>query len=210
MVGLTSSASATFVDATLTLDEAIVAFGPAYFCAAASGSATLCETALAELTEIASIDALDPTPQLLGTVNGFTGEIRSASYDFGVHWFLTENQPTPAPAAPGGHSAVFRGRAVGADATVTFVASIDILAQFQGQRAVPTAKASAIVSETGSRLEVHVDPGAWLAGVDWQAAAASSADVYPIEIGSPEHNAIVIAMVSTHPPELLWKPPPSE
>jgi hypothetical protein len=192
---------------TVTLDEAVVAFGPAYFCAAASGSSTLCEAAVAELTEITAINALDPAPQALGTVDGFTGKIQSASYDFGVHWFLTENEPTPAPVAPGGHAARFVGRAVRDDITVDFVADIDVLAQFQGQRAVPTAPVSADVGEEGARLEVHIDPGAWLAGVDWEAATLSSVSPYPIAVGSPEHNAIVIAMVSTHPPVFVWTAP---
>ena len=39
-------------DWSVTLDEASVAFGPVYFCAASSGSADLCETAVGELTEI--------------------------------------------------------------------------------------------------------------------------------------------------------------
>lgn len=191
-------------DFTVTLEEAVVAFGPAYFCAAASGSATLCDTALAELTEITAIDALNPAPQPLGVVNGFTGEIRSASYDFGISWLLTEGERRRAPAAPGGHSARLRGRAVSGDAAVDFTANVDVLAQFQGQRAVPTAPTSAIIGEEGARLEVHIDPGAWLEGVDWQAVVDSGVQPYAIELGTPEHNAIVIAMISTRPPEFVW------
>lgn len=194
-------------DFTVTLDEAVIAFGPAYFCAASSGSATLCETAVAELTQIVAIDALDPSPQPLGEVRGFTGQVRSVSYDYGVHWLLTESSPVAAPAAPGGHSARFRGRAVNGDTSIEFLATIDVLAQFQGQRAVPTAPASASIGEEGARLEVQVDIGPWLAAVDWSAAAASPERPYSIDIGSPEHNAVVIAMVSAHPPKFVWTAP---
>ncbi len=195
---------------TITLEEAVVAFGPAYFCAAASGSATLCDTALAELTEITAIDLLNPAPQPLGMVNGFTGEIRSASYDFGIYWLLSDGERTRAEAAPGGHSARIRGHAVSSEGAIEFIANVDVLAQFQGQRAVPTAPTSAIIGEEGARLEVHMDAGAWVQEVDWKAVADAGVQPYEIAIGTPEHNAIVIAMVSTRPPKFVWTAPSGE
>lgn len=197
-------------DWTVILEQATVAFGPVHFCASATGSATLCETALAEITDITAVDALDPAPQPLGLVRGFTGTIRSASFDYGIHWFITEPQPEPAPAAPGGHSARLRGRATHADGRVLdFTADIDVEAQFQGQRAVPSIPASATVGEEGARLEVRFDAAAWLQRVDFDALAADAETDAPIAItpGSTAHDALVIAMSSQRPPELLWTNP---
>jgi hypothetical protein len=194
-------------DFTVSLDEALVAFGPAYFCASATGSSTLCDAALAEITETTAIDALGPEVQPLGQVRGFTGEIRSTSYDYGVHWFLTENEPKPAPRAPFGHSARFQGTAERGDVSVSFVANIDVRPQFPGQRAVTTAPASAIITEESAvRLEVHLDVAPWIAAIDWEAAAVSTESPYVIEIGSPEHNAVVTAMQSSHQLSFVWAP----
>lgn len=188
----------------VSLSEATIAFGPVYFCSASSGSATLCETAIAELPTIRAINGQDPTPQWLGRVEGYEGDLRSASYDYGVHWFLTEAAPAADPAAPGGHSARLVGEARRGDQVVHFSAEIDVLAQLQGQRAVPSAPVSAHVHGDDVRLEVHFDVGAWLTEVDWDSASEGEADTYAIEPGSRDHNAIVISMVSAHPPEFVW------
>src|SRR4051812_46243340 len=68
---------------SVTIDTATVAFGPVYFCASFSGSATLCDAALGELTTVTAFDAKDTTPRPLGLAHGFTGTIQSASYDYG-------------------------------------------------------------------------------------------------------------------------------
>ncbi|MEO7328583.1 MAG: hypothetical protein ABI193_08400, partial [Minicystis sp.] len=152
-----AASTITAGDWTVTLDEATLAFGPVYFCASASGSADLCETALGELTEIRAVDLLDPSPQALGEARGFTGTIRSASYDYGIHWFLTEEAPTAAGPAPGGHSARFAGQATKAGSSLRFVADVDVIPQFQGQRAVPSAAASAVIEGSDVRLDVGFD-----------------------------------------------------
>lgn len=196
-------------DFSVSLDEALVAFGPAYFCASASGAATLCKTALAEITGTFTIDALSPEPQPLGTVHGFTGEIRSASFDYGIHWFLTENAPKPAASAPFGHSAYFRGRVEREGVSVDFVANIDVLPQRGGERAVSSIEASAIITEESSPiLEVHLDVAPWIAAIDWEAAAASTKEPYLIESGSPEHNAVVTAMQGQTRPSFVWSTAP--
>jgi hypothetical protein len=202
-------------DFTISLDEATLAFGPVYFCAAASGSATLCETAVAEITDTFAIDLRSAEPQPLGLVNGFTGEIRSASFDFGIHWFLTESQPVASPVAPGKHSVRFRGHAESASAQIAFVAEIDVLPTLRGQRAVPSVETFANVGERRPELHIEFDAASWIAAIDWEkveaGAAASNAGgddaPYRIEIGSPEHNAVVIAMVSKKPPAFLWVDP---
>ncbi|WP_437951500.1 hypothetical protein WME98_12230 [Sorangium sp. So ce296] len=160
---------------TVVLDEASVAFGPVQFCAAESGSATLCGTAIAELLSIVRVDLLDPGPQRLGRVRGFEGEIRSASFDYGIHWFLTEAAPVRSPEAPGGHSAHLRGRATRGADVLEFVADVDAVPQFQGQRAVPSVAAAATVGAEAVRLAVRFDVGAWVARVDFDALAEEAA-----------------------------------
>lgn len=196
-------------DWAVTLEEATIAFGPVYFCAAATGSATLCETAVAEITAVSSVDGLDPAPQPLAGVRGFTGEIRSASFDYGIHWFITEPAPVAAPEAPGGHSAVLRGRAARADgAALSFTAAVDVKPQKQGQRAVTSVPASATVGEDGARLEVRFDPHAWIERVDFDELAAGGAAEVAIAPGDRAHDALVIAMGSQLPPAFVWQSPP--
>jgi hypothetical protein len=187
---------------TITLSAATVAFGPAYFCAASSGSATLCEAPSAELRSIGVVDLLDPSPQEIGTVDGLSGELHSASYDFGIGWTTTQAEATVWPENSLGHSAYFEGEARRGDDVIPFVATVDIAPQYRGQRAIPTTAAQGSVSEDVERLEVHFDPGAWLAKVNFDRHTPGEA----IEItpGTPDHNAIVLGMNSTATPQLTW------
>lgn len=188
---------------SVTLDQATVAFGPVYFCAAQSGSATLCETAIGELLTTTAFDALDATPRALGTAHGFVGKIQSASYDYGIHWFLTDDAPTPAAVAPGGHSAHFSGTAVKAGKTVHFRAEVDVVPQFQGQRAAPSQAASADIAGEGQRLDIQFAVGQWFEHVDFDEAPAGE-DPYVISAGSRNHGAIVIGMTAEAPPAFVW------
>ncbi|MDI1452121.1 hypothetical protein [Polyangium sp. 6x1] len=187
-------------DVTVTLDEARVAFGPAYFCASDSASATLCEVAVGEIRRITTIDLLEAGQTPLGTYEGFAGDVRSVSYDHGIHWFLPEDGATASPEAPGGHSARVRGVASRAGASVRFEADIDVAPLFQGQRAVPTTKAEGTVTEATSRIEVRFDVASWFSAVDFGAAIDAGVDPFVIGSGAPDHDAVVIRMVSTHPP----------
>lgn len=198
-------------DWTVTLDEATVAFGPVLFCASASGA---CETAIAEITDIARVDALDPGPQRIGLVRGLTGTVASASFDYGIHWFATEQSPVAAPEAPGGHSARLRGRATRGGEALDFTALVKAEPQFQGQRAVTGVRASATVGEEGALLTVNFDPTAWVTAIDFDALAAEGpgpASIVP-DPTAPDaivkaHDAIVIAMTAQRYPELVWSAP---
>jgi hypothetical protein len=189
---------------TVTLEEARLAIGPVYFCASASGSANLCETALGEIRDVARVDGLASEAQSIGEFRGFTGDIQSASYDYGIHWYLTEKQPASAPEAPGGHSAHVEGTASQGALSVRFVADVDVVAPFQGERAVPTTKVEGTVGADSERVEVRFDVASWLSGVDWPAALASGQDPFSIAPGSRDHDAIVIDMVSVRPPTFVF------
>lgn len=184
------------------LREARLAFGPVYFCAASSGSATLCESAAAELRAITIVDLLDPTPQRLGDVDGLTGELRSASYDFGLTWAPAESAYSVGPGNSIGHSAALEGEARRGDDVVPFTAVLELPPQYQGQRAVPTTPAAGVVDAGIARLEVRFDAGAWASRInfDRQPAGARLA----IAPGSSEHNAVVLGMTSIDPPLFTW------
>ncbi len=186
----------------VTLTEARMAFGPAYFCASASSSATLCDTALAELRAVTRVDLLDPRPQAIGTVEGFEGALRSASYDLGIDWFATDERPVASAAAPDGHSVVFAGVAAGPAGSVRFRANVDVVPPLRGQRAVPT---QAVDGGGSGGLVVRVDPTPWLAVVDFEALAANGSGERLIEPDSRDHDALVLAITAQRPVEMEWK-----
>ncbi|MDB4944244.1 MAG: hypothetical protein JWP97_3778 [Labilithrix sp.] len=187
----------------IAVTRADVALGPFYFCAAASGSSTLCESAAAELTTVSYVDALAP-PTPLGRVHGFTGKIESAAYDLGISWFDTQTEPTPAAALPAGHSLHLEGRATKAGRTVTFVADVDVTPQYQGQSAVATAPASADVTGAATRLEVALAPAGWLRQLDFDAIAASGPEPFVIAPGMPEHVAVLVGLKNLAPITMRW------
>lgn len=194
---------------TIALDEATVAFGPAYFCAAESGASTLCDTAIAELTTITRVDLLDPAPQPLGLVRGFEGEIRSASFNYGIHWFSTEPSPVPDPGDPGVDSLRLRGRATRGAEALHFEAEIDAVPQRQGLLAVPSLAVAASVGAAPVRLAVRFDVvDEWLASVDFDALAAGGATRITIAPGSPAHQRLRYDMIAVHRPQFLWATSP--
>ena len=193
---------------TITLSRADVALGPFYFCAAASGSSTLCASSVAELASVSVVSALAPGPTPIGTVRGFSGTIQSAAYDFGISWFDTQVAATPAPPLPRGHSIRLEGEARKGAVRVPFVADVDVVPQYQGQNAVATSPASANVTSSATRLEVVLEPAAWLKQVGFDAVAASVATTgrapFVIKPGTPEHGAILVGLKNLAPPELRW------
>jgi hypothetical protein len=204
-VAVTKGGGTAMIDGwTITVFRAEIALGPFYFCAAASGSSTLCASSIAELPRVSVIDALAPAPAPIGAVHGFTGPIASASYDFGISWFDTQTAATPAPALANGHSLHLEGEARKGPQVVAFVADVDVLPQYQGQNAIPTAPASANVTSNATRLEVVLEPAGWLRQLDFDAMAASGKLPFVIAPGMPEHTAVLVGLKNLAPPELRW------
>ncbi len=192
---------------TVRLSRGELAFGPVYFCAATSGSATLCRSALEELTQVSRIDLLSSAPQSLGTVRGFSGTIRSASYDLGLHWFDTSFAVEPSPNAPERHSMVFEGTlARGTEPEVPFRLVLDAVPQYQGQRAVPTAAATADIGSSETRLVVSFEPEAWLRQVDFDAVLRTAARPIVLDAKSPAHDSVLVGLKVARPPEFRWSP----
>jgi hypothetical protein len=184
---------------TVTLARADIALGPFYFCAAASGSSTLCESSIAELRTVTVVDGIAKSPVRLGRVEGFTGVIKSAAFDYGISWFDTQTAPTA-----GTHSMHIEGIAENRASKITFVADVDIVPQYQGQNAIPTAPADANVSTRTTRLEVHIDPARWFGQVDFEGVRARGETTLVIAPGTLEHNQLLLGIKNLAPPELRW------
>lgn len=200
----TGAATAVSGAWTITLTRADVALGPFYFCAAASGSSTLCESSVAEVASVTVVDGLARAAAPMGRVHGFSGPIQSASYDFGISWFHTQRVATPAASLPGGHSMRLEGVARSGAVAVAFVADVDVVPQFQGQNAISTAPANADVRSGATRLEVLLDPVAWLKQIDFDAVAASGTPSLAIAPGTPEHNALLVGIKNLAPIQFRW------
>ena len=192
----------------ITMSRADVALGPFYFCAAASGSSTLCASSIAEVASVRVVNALAAGPSPLGRVHGFSGNIQSVSYDFGISWFDTQTAATPAPALPGGHSMRLEGEARKGTRVVPFTADVDVVPQYQGQNAISTAPAVGSIASSATRLEILVNPAAWMRQVDFDAVAdkvgATGKAVFAIKPGMEEHGAVLVGLKNLAPPELRW------
>lgn len=191
----------------VTVSVARVGFGPARFCASRAASPDLCENPLAELAATASIDALSATPQPLGTVEGFTGTVRSAGYGYAIPWLTTDTAPTPRSGAVSGHSAHLEGsaRRTADGLVVAFVADVDVKPLVKGDPAVSTSGLSQSIEPTTSRLEIRFDPTAWAAQIDFDALAAKKgAGAVAVVAGTQAYDALVLGMTSLAPPTFTW------
>jgi hypothetical protein len=190
----------------VTLTRAEVGFGPAYFCAGDHADGDQCATAVVEIQRTNAIDALDPAPQDLGLVEGVTGTVRSAMYDWGVSWLLTRDQPIANEGAPEGHSLVIEGTATGATATFAFSAQVDAVPAGQG---APTVRAQRTMIElTGDdvTLTVHVDPQLWLAQVPFADLDDGLGTAVVIQPGTEAYSALVVGLTTAAPASFAWAP----
>jgi len=195
---------------TVTLSEAELGFGAVYFCASASGTPDLCETALLDYTAAFTIDALDPTIVMQGQMPGVTGTIRSALFDYAIAWWPTLVDPTPEEGAPGGHSARIAGSATDGMTTFDFVAEVDVLPRVRGSQAVVGAHTDHELMSSDDALVVRVDPRPWLAAVDFDALAAMVVDpAVPVVIapGTQAYDAIVFQLTTNALPTFAWGSP---
>lgn len=205
----TPSRPVTIEGAQLRLTKAEVAFGPLYLCATESAESELCETALAELLNTQSCDALSAEEQPLATLEGTTGSVRSGFFDYGITWGLTQQGPRANPGSARGHSARFEGEIELDDGTrFTFEAEVDIDPLSAGDAAVNGLKTRHTLSQQTQALTVRFDPNAWLRRikVDGILALTPNADgEVTFEPGSQPYEAIVQGMTANSPPTLLWQ-----
>ncbi len=186
------------------LTSAIVGFGPAYFCASSNADGDLCATAVVELARTETIDALGGDVDL-GQLDGVTGTVRGAMYDWGYSWFLTHDEPSANRGAPGGHSLQLAGTATNGPSTVSFTAEIDALPSNPGAPAVRAQHTQRVLTDDDTTLTVTVEPARWMAGIDFEALSAQGATV-TIVAGTNAYSALVNGMVSGAPAIFEWSP----
>jgi hypothetical protein len=194
---------------TVTLERADVAFGPVAFCATESAELYLCEAALFEARDPFVVDALDPTIVPVAAMEGTTGTVRTAFFDYGISWYLTSSTPTRSPDLLEGHSAIFEGTATRGADVVRFVARVDVVPIARGAVTVQGAKTSAEVSG-GETVVARVDPSPWFAGVRWGDLLAEVTDpAIPLVLTPVDaaYQSIALGMTALAPAELEWRAP---
>jgi len=201
----------------VVLTQSKVGIGPIYFCASVAASAELCPSAVAEWAEVATIDALDPSPQPLGEVSGITGTTRSVTYDFAISWFATQTNPVPSQAAPGGHSIQMTGVATRTvDAReIAFAINLDLRSQIRGEQAVQAQPVFHTYTGDPVVLDITVDPRAWWSTIDFDVLAqladagqqGSGSPDDPVEIPTDSEiaNALTLAITTGHRPTFVWR-----
>lgn len=189
-------------DYRVKLSVARVGFGPLVFCASRSASEDLCPSALAELAQVAPLDALSSAAQPLGFVNGFVGTVRSAGFGYAITWLPTEAKPQAKAAAPGGHSAHLEGSATHktSGASFQFVIDADVTPLNRGENAVSLTGLDGSIDESTKRLEVSVDPNKWIAQIDFAELAAGGSSSVNVASDGRAANAIVVGMTTLAPP----------
>lgn len=191
----------------VTLTRADVAIGPIYFCATALASREFCEDALLEDLETEVVSGLDAAEQSLGTLEGVSGSIRSATYDYGYSYLLTRPQAEPNDGAVEGHSAVLEGTAVRGVDTLRFRIEVDVIPSLPGASAVQGASTTQTLTGAPVEVTLVVDPLMWLGAVDFDAVFALPHDPDAVVIigrGVVGHDAVVVGMTSFAPPTFVW------
>lgn len=205
-----SGPEAVMIDGfTVTFARADVAIGPLYFCATEVPDFDRCESALFERLDPFVVDALDPAFGEEGPMEGTTGGVRTAFFDYGISWYLTAAEPSAGPAELGGHSAIFEGTATRGLDVVRFSASVDVAPAARGAVVVKAAPADFEV-RGGETVVVAVEPEQLFAGVDFDEVLAQVVDPStPVVIaeGSQAYEAIRFQMTGGAPPTFEWQAP---
>jgi hypothetical protein len=143
----------------------------------------------------------------LPSLEGTTGHVRSAVFDYGVSWTLTSDAPRPNEGAPGGHSLRARGTAIRDDESFDFFANVDVTVKVAGRMAVGLGTEHTL-SDDQSHLELHFDPTAWLSDVDFDALAeeAQSTPDQAVEIAphTSSYDSIVLNMTARERVGFEW------
>lgn len=195
---------------SVTIERADVGFGPVWLCATPFADAEICSEADAEWLGTRTVDALDPSPQMLGDAAAVTATVRSSMLDYGRSWLLTAEGPRADEGAPEGHSAVFVVRATRADRTLEIHAAIDVDPPSAGETAVIGAPVGTHAIIGTEALTVRFDPRAWWQRVDFDALDAADEDgdgVVELTRNQTAYNALVIAMTAGTLPAFEWSQP---
>jgi hypothetical protein len=195
---------------SVTLVRADVGFGPVYFCATSSSDLDVCTQAEGEWRDAATVNALDPTPEMLGDADAVTSTVRSAMFDYGRSWHIGAPSPTPSPGAPDGRSAVLVARASRGEDTLEVRAAIDVHPRIAGGHVVIGAPTGTHAIAGSDALVVRMDPAAWWRRVDFDAVQALDEDgdgFVELAPGDGPYEALVIAMTAGRLPRFEWNQP---
>lgn len=218
----------------VTLSDATLGFGPVFFCATESALPSRCEVAVAEYLEGTTVDGLNPSSQPIGLIQATTGTIRTAFFDYGIAWLLTQPLPEALPGVPegpavvrfesssyvpAGHSAQFTGTARCVEDAATccpdanacpssysFVAHVDVFALNPGVPAVRGARTFQEITTDPRTLTVTFDPNAWWRSVDFGHLASLDDGSGNVVVGpdDPDYSALVISMTANELPTFTW------
>ena len=224
----------------VTLSEAVLGFGPIYFCATESSLPSRCEVAILESLDGVTLDGLDPSAQPIGPLVGATGTVRTAFFNYGIVWLLTKPLPEALPGVPEGpavvrfesanyvplgHSAQFSGTATciadaatccpGATAcpsAYSFEAKVDVLVVNPGTPAVNGVRTFEEITTDPRLLTVTFDPNAWWRSVDFGRLAELDDGSGQVALGpeDPDYSALVIAMTANELPAFEWSTPQAQ
>ncbi|MFW2390549.1 MAG: hypothetical protein ACN4G0_19595 [Polyangiales bacterium] len=218
----------------VTLSKATLGFGPIFFCATDSALSSRCEVAILEYLDGSTLDGLDPSRQPIGPLYGTTGSVRTAFFDYGIVWLLTQPLPEAlagvpeGPAvvrsesssyAPKGHSAQFSGTAscvadpetccpgaTSCPSSFAFEANVDVLVANPGTPAVNGVRTFQEVTNEPTSLTVTFDPNAWWQSVDFARLAAldDGSGSVQLEPNDPDYSTLVIEMTANGLPNFTW------
>jgi hypothetical protein len=224
----------------VTLSEATLGFGSISFCATDSALSSRCEAAVLEYLDGVTLNGLDASTQPIGLLYGTTGTVRTAFFDYGIVWLLTESLPEAlegvpeGPAVvrfessdyvPKGHSAQFLGTATCVEGAAVccpdaaecpsayeFEADVDVLVVNPGTPAVNGVRTSQEITTDPRMLTVTFDPNAWWQSVDFGRLASLDNGSGHVVLGpeDPDYSALVIAMTANELPTFTWATPEGE
>jgi hypothetical protein len=210
---------------TVRLSRADLAFGPLVLCAGATAG-DLCNTARMEWLDTVVVDALDPQPVAVGTLDGVSGSVRSWMYDLGISSQLTHEAPFVLSAAQAldGMSVILEGEVSLDGISLPLRAALPIAQTGDAERGVPVVRKSSSdvfahdVTGAEVSLTVRFDSAAWLRGlklrpaVEAVLACANSdstdcVDALTFETNSVPFRALRAALLAGARPEFDWDSP---
>lgn len=195
---------------TITLEDARIGYGPAYFCATASADLGLCPAALAEFRGAATVDVLTAETEMIGSLDARSGTVRSGMWDYARPFLLTASAPRPlAGAVDGTHSARFSGTATREGLSFRFVAELDISnVAASGLPAVSAVRTNHELVDESDALTVTFDARTIVSRLDFEALSSRVVDgavtIVPGDVG---YNALVQALTQSALPTLTWARP---
>ncbi len=198
----------------ITFDEAALAFGPLWLCAA-DGEQASCETARAEYLDAAIIDLLDPSSHELGEVTGTEGFVGSFGYDYGFVSLLTDTEPLALPAAQALEGSVrLVGRATKGTREVEFTAVLSLSqSEVDIEPGVPVVRRASedarhVIDQNTTRLDLRFDPAVLVKKVDFELLSEQT-NVVISQPATPQNAqavaALRLALQNEAVPALQWQ-----